>query len=117
MASRIQPIREVQRGGRVDGLAAFADCYFDQLEAALGDRVDRRAHLEAAAAADLNQTIRWRLFRASGFLDTGVLDLFFGPFGPVLGPIAKWTRAREVLDNAIAKPLARLEQSLRRFYG
>ncbi len=103
-------------GAELMNWPAFADCYFDQLEAALGDKLDRRAHLEAATAADLNQTIRWRLSRASGFLDTGVLDLFFGPFGPALYPVAKWTRVREVLDNAILRPLARLEQSLRRFY-
>ena len=94
----------------------FASCYFDELEAVLKQKVDRRAHLEAAAAADLNQTIRWRLIRASRFLDTRVVDLLLGPFGSLMDPLARWTRMREVLDLAVVTPVARLKQNLGRFY-
>ena len=94
----------------------FLAYYFVGMFTNLFVQVDRRAHLEAAAAADLNQTIRWRLIRASRFLDTRVVDLLLGPFGSLMDPLARWTRMREVLDRAVVTPVARLKQNLGRFY-
>jgi len=97
------------------GWKEFTGCYFDELERRLARRIDRRAQLAAASAADLGFTVRlWVIFVA--LFATDQFDLEFGRFGWLFKPLMKIGRGVETLERFLIEPLARRRADAAAFY-